>query len=139
MSIPILGTCIPILGTFGCLNEWVEKPITVTREEFALYWVELERRWPAFFESQCVVPPPLPPMWEVFNKVTFLEVVADEKFVTCTYTRNGYEIRIGDDKWGSGCVPHEIGHAACHVLGNKFKSVCFNFEHPEYISQCKGE
>lgn len=129
---PILGMFLLILGT-GCVDEWDEKPVHVTREEFGVYWTQLERQWPVFFEGQCVPPPKLPREWEVFLEVTFIEVEASSRFPTCSYRRSSREIRIGDDKWGSSCVPHEIGHAACHVLGI---SVCFDFEHPDYISKC---
>ncbi len=129
---PILGTLLLILGT-GCIDEQAEKPVRVTWEEFGVYWTQLERRWPVFFEGQCVTSPELPSMNDVFDMVTFIEVEASVDFPTCTYRRGANEIRIGDDKWASGCVPHEIGHAACHMLGI---SVCIGFEHPDYVSKC---
>ncbi len=129
-----LGTLVLILGMSACYpNYGLEHSVVVTREEFGVYWVELERRWPAFFLAQCVTPPELPQMNDVFDMVTFIEVEAGTKFPTCTYRRSSNEIRIGDDKWGGGCVAHEIGHAACHMLGI---DMCFDFEHPEYKSKC---
>ncbi len=126
-----LGTLMLILGT-GCIaNE--QTPVTITRGQFAVYWAELEQRWPVFFESQCVAPPSLPPMDDVFNMVTFIEVTAGEHFPTCSYRKRSNEIRIGDDKWMSGCVAHEIGHAVCDYLDI---DMCYDFEHPEYQSKC---
>jgi len=134
MSVPFLGTFVLITSTLsGCLTSHDERIIYVTRAEFAVYWVELEQRWPLFFAGQCVTPPKLPPEKDVFNMVTFLEVVAGSRFPTCTYRLSSNEIRIGSDKWGSGCVAHEIGHAACDLLGI---GICRDFEHPEYRSKC---
>ena len=81
----------------------------------------------------CVTPPQLPPQEEVYDAVTFLEIEASSRFPTCTYRGSEKAIRIGDDKWGSGCVPHEIGHAACDLLG---LAICEDFEHPNYRSNC---
>ena len=137
---PILGTLILILGT-SCIptalndirRQSEERIVIVTRQEFGVYWSQLERRWPAFFLSRCVTPPELPKMDDVFNMVTFIEVEASSHFPTCTYRKSSKEIRIGDDKWASGCVPHEIGHAACDLLDI---GVCEDFEHPDYPSKC---
>ena len=132
VKIPTLGILILTLG-IACVNDWVERPVVVTRTEFGVYWAELERRWPEFFHKQCVTPPALPSMDDVFDMVTFLEVETNSHFPTCTYRLSSNEIRIGSDKWGSGCVAHEIGHAACDLLGLE---VCRDFEHPEYESKC---
>lgn len=129
-----LGILVLIMGTFsGCLAPRDERIVLVTRTEFSVYWMELERRWPLFFEGQCVIPPELPTPEEVFHAVTFIEVTASSRFPTCTYRPRAQEIRIGDDKWGSGCVPHELGHAVCALLNTE---VCRDFEHPEYRSKC---
>ena len=60
------------------------------------------------------------------SRVRFVEVPR-ENLPTCTFNNNTFEIRVGDDKWDSGCVPHELGHAVLWVLGHP----CWdNFEHP---------
>jgi hypothetical protein len=61
------------------------------------------------------------------SRVEFQEVPV-AYLSTCTFTRATFVIRIGDDKWGSGCVPHELGHAACEALG--MPDGCQTFEHP---------
>lgn len=130
--LPIMGTLVLILG-MGCIELWVERSVRLTKDQFMLYWVELEKRWPVFFESKCVEPPALPSPLKVFNMVTFIEVEASSRFPTCSYRRSTNEIRIGNDKWRSGCVPHEIGHAVCDLLHSR---VCKDFEHPDYVSKC---
>ena len=127
------GAPILALGISGCLGSSVpERQITLSDDEWSGYWLQLESRWPVFFSGQCVPAPDLPSMNDVRERVVFLEVPA-EWLETCSYRRSSREIRIGDDKWESGCVPHELGHAACHVLGLR---VCFDFEHRGYKSQC---
>ncbi len=126
-----LGTLALILG-MGCLGPTApETLVELTHAQWLDYWGQLEHRWPAFFASQCVKAPDLPLMNDVRERVKFLEVPS-EWLETCTYRLTG-EIRIGDDMWDSGCVPHEMGHAACHLLRVK---ICFEFEHPGYRSQC---
>jgi len=109
-----------------------ETVVEVSREDFAEYWRQLERRWPVFFNSKCVEMRGLPSMDDVHDMVTFIEV-PKEYLETCTYRKGSNEIRIGDDKWTSGCVAHEIGHAVCDLLGLK---ECREFEHPNYKSRC---
>ena len=124
---------VMLLLALGCLRLGPEHPVVVTREAFSVYWAELEQRWPRFFEQQCVFPPMLPAEAAIFNMVSFIEVEASDRFPTCTYRSRSNEIRIGDDKWGSGCVAHELGHAACDYLQS---SRCKDFEHPNYRSRC---
>ncbi len=128
-----LGTLVLILGMVGCLGPSApETPVELTDMEWKSYWGQLERRWPAFFEGQCVEAPVLPRMNDMKQAVTFVEV-PHEQLETCDYSRKHRKIRIGDDKWESGCVPHELGHAACHLLDVQ---VCVDFEHRGYESQC---
>ena len=125
-----LGTLALILG-MGCLGPTTpETPVELTDAQWGDYWSQLEHRWPAFFERMCVDTPALPSMNDVRERVQFFEV-PNEWLETCTYSR--YNIRIGDDKWYSGCVPHELGHAACHLIEG---ATCLEFEHPGYLSQC---
>ena len=134
MNAPKLGTLMLVLSISGCLWPSVlETPVELTDAQWEGYWSQLERRWPVFFESQCVEVPGLPLMNDVRQVVRFVEV-PHEQLETCTYSRKNRKIRIGDDKWESGCVPHELGHAACHLLDVE---VCVDFEHRGYISQCQ--
>ena len=137
MNAPKLGALILALSISGCL--WPsapETPVKLTDTQWADYWSRLERSWPAFFESQCVKAPGLPLMNDVREWVKEIVEVPNEwmteRGVACTYSRKHRKIRIGDNRWDS-CVPHELGHAACHLLG---VDVCVDFEHREYISQC---
>ena len=138
--LPKLGTLVLLLGMFpGCstMNDLLgastpETEVIVSQTDFAEHWRQLERRWPVFFDSKCVPMVGLPPMEGIRARVTFIEVPA-EYLATCTYRRGSREIRIGHDKWTSGCVAHELGHAACHYLD---RDDCYDFEHPNYKSRC---
>jgi len=138
--IPKLGTLVLILGTFtGCsaMTDLLgastpETKVIVSQEDFTEHWRQLERRWPVFFDSKCVPMVGLPHMAEIRRRVTFIEVPA-QYLTTCTYCRSGKEIRIGHDKWTSGCVAHELGHAVCHYLN---RDDCVDFEHPNYKGRC---
>ena len=122
-----------ILGMSACLGP-TELPITLTDAQWGTYWQELEWRWPAFFKSQCVAPPALPRMNDVRTHVTLVEVSNEwmtAHGVYCTYNRASRKIRVAESQWA--CIPHELGHAACHVIGGK---VCIDYEHREYKSRC---
>ena len=99
--------------------------VVLAQEQFTEYWRQLERRWPAYFESICRPPPELPDSAAIENWVKF-EEVPRAYLSTCTYS--GRLIRVGDDKWQSGCVPHEMGHAVCDYLNSP--AGCSTFEHP---------
>ena len=98
-----------------------------------LYWNEVQRRVPAWFQQGGVEAPRLPSAESVYSAVQFVEV-PNEMMSTCTFNKNTLEIRIGDDKWHSGCVPHELGHAVLSMIDHP----CWNnFEHPnEVASRC---
>jgi hypothetical protein len=104
--------------------------IELSRAEWDEYWRQLERRWPAFFKAKCVSPPSLPDSEVMRSWVRFQEVPA-AYLSTCTYGNR--LIRVGDDKWQSGCVPHEMGHAVCDFIDG---TICREFEHPGYRSRC---
>ena len=110
----------------------VEAPTAPTRNveisaaEAAVYWREVERRVPAWFRTAGVEAPSLPSQEAVYSTVRFVEV-PHEYLATCTFNANTLEIRIGDDKWDSGCVPHELGHAALWLATHPCWS---KFEHP---------
>lgn len=108
--------------------------VHLTREEFDAYYEQLEIRWPRFFSAVCVSPPSqLPSGEELYNFMSFKEI-PDDAHESCYYSVNRNTAVIGAGRWESGCVPHEIGHAACDLLG--WDSWCREFEHPSYPSQC---
>ena len=133
------------LGPFvltACQLPGIDTPetlVVLTEDEFNEYWRQLERRWPAFYDSNCVEDyPSLPDREDARRDFAFVEV--DPRFLsTCRYggrTAHGYTSRIGADKWQSGCVPHEMAHSVCHYIGNP--RVCREFEHKGvYKSRCQ--
>jgi hypothetical protein len=110
-----------------------DRHVEISPADAALFWNEVQRRVPAWFQSGGIAPPRLPSAETVYAKVRFLEV-PHELLETCTFDDDTLEIRIGDDKWDSGCVPHELGHAALWLVHHP----CWNnFEHPnEHPSRC---
>lgn len=107
--------------------------VEISAADAALYWREVERRVPAWFRSGGATPPRLPSAEAVYSRVKFIEV-PHELLETCTFNGDTLEIRIGDDKWDSGCVPHELGHAALWVVQHPCWS---RFEHPnEHPQRC---
>ncbi len=53
---------------------------------------------------------------------------------TTCYFHPPARIEIGSDKWESGCVPHELGHLALHMVAHP----CWGeFEHPNEEQKCK--
>lgn len=110
-----------------------ETRVELSEEVFNEYWRQLERRWPAYFTNLCRPVPVLPESTVIRARVHFLEV-PHERLATCTYRKRTNEIRIGDDKWQSGCVPHELGHAVCDYL--RQPPGCDTFEHSDARSRC---
>ncbi len=119
LSLLILTGCFDLPGAETPTTE-----IVLSDEEFNGHWRELERRWPAWFTCQGLPTPDLPnreaiKLWVLFQEVPHAYITS------CTYGNR--LIRIGDDKWDSGCVPHEIGHAVCDYIGDP--AGCAGFEH----------
>lgn len=109
--------------------------VVVARESFREHWRSVELRIPTWFQSQGMEAPALLPWEEVYAAVRFEEFRALDGS-TC-YFRPPDLIQIGDDKWASGCVPHEIGHAVLWMM--KHPQWC-NFEHPEETwKPCKSK
>lgn len=106
--------------------------VTVTDEAFAGHWAQLERRSPLWFTSIGVPVPALPPASEVRARVHFVELESSPD-TTCYFDPRGWTIKVGADRWASGCVPHELGHAALHLINHPCASY---FEHPADTSRC---
>ena len=116
-----------VASMLGCLSpSIVSINVDVSVEDFIEYWTQLIRRWPIYFDSQCLPTPELPSRDDVHSRVRF-EEVSSAVLATCTFTKSTWVIKIGDDKWASGCVPHELGHAACQFLAQP--DGCEDFEH----------
>lgn len=108
-----------------------ERVVAIPEAEFAAYWGSLERRADIWFGYDIELLPGV----EVLAAVTVVEV-PHEYIETCAFDSRRRKIRIGDDKWESGCVPHELGHAALFLMGHP----CWDgFEHPgETPEKCEG-
>lgn len=120
-----LALGLAIAAMSGCQlpgSSTPETPIELSAEAKAEYWRQFERRVGVWFKGN---PPPLPSADEVFARVHFVEV-PHAYLSTCTFSPGSFQIRIGDDKWQSGCVAHEIGHAALRMIGHPCSSI---FEH----------
>lgn len=125
--LPLLEGC----GLEGPMSSRA-KDIVLSEAEFGVHWQQLERRWPAWFKSIGHAIPTMPAMGDVHQAVRFLEV-SREFLETCTFFRKSREIHIGDDKWQSGCVAHEIGHASLALIGHP----CWDdWEHPNFSGSC---
>ena len=100
------------------------EPIILTAELQGAYWLEVERRVPLWFGRMGIPAPGLPPAVEVFARARICEFPATPG-TTC-YFDPPDKIFIGSDKWDSGCVPHELGHMALHLIGSPYWK---DFEH----------
>ena len=113
------------LFTIGCSNGDRDVEVSVDEQSKAAYYSQLERRVQTFFVSQGLPVPSLPSQVELYSKTRFFEFQSTPD-TTCYFHRPDH-LRIGDDKWASGCVPHELGHMALFMIGHP----CWNdFEHP---------
>lgn len=103
-------------------------------EELETYWGELEARNARWWPSIGLPVPELPPAQEVLRRVKFYSFPAVQGDGTSCYFNPGdWSIEIGSDKWASGCVPHELGHAALRVAGHPCKSY---WEHEKDVQKC---
>lgn len=121
------GVNILLVLTMGCdalMGPTIPyRQVELSEEQKARYYSALAVRWRRCFAFDPELAAQLP-SWEELSDITFWEFPAEYR-ESCYYA-NG-KAQIGDDKWESGCVPHEIGHHACHKLGNP--AWCRNYEH----------
>lgn len=112
--------------TIGCVDVGKETQVFVTDDySKTAYYEEMTSRVHAFMVMENRETPVLPSRDELFARARFFEF-ASTPTTTC-YFDPPDKIRIGDDKWASGCVPHELGHMALFMVGDS----CWNdFEHP---------
>ena len=99
-------------------------PIQLSEEEFNEYWQQMEVRLAVWVAQENIPMIELPDRAEMYHSLRFSEL-PPEQVLTC-YFRTPDSIVIGADKWLSGCVPHEIGHAVLY----KVKHSCWRvYEH----------
>lgn len=99
-------------------------------DRLAFYYLEFEKRANLWFCGErvpgraCPSMPEIPSLEELEPTIYFEEVAWGE---TCYFKPKTGRIEIPADKWESGCVPHELGHAALHYIDHPCASI---FEHP---------
>lgn len=109
--------------TLGCAPTQTE--VQLSGIDRTAYWLQLERRLPAFFYSEGLPLPSLPSSKAFYAKARFFEFMSTDDS-TCYFSEPD-SIKVGNDKWASGCVPHEMGHMVLYMIGHP----CWrNFEHP---------
>ena len=120
---------LSLFSAFACAaleGPTPNRQVQLSDADASLYWREVQRRVPTWFETGGVEAPALPSSQSVYSRVRFVEI-PHEFLETCTFNSKTLEIQIGDDKWNSGCVPHELGHAVLWLL----RHPCWgDFEHP---------
>ena len=110
-------------------------PVVVTSEQFSLEFKQFQSRLLSW-EKAWGIPDveklaiTIPSSTELHYN--FYEFPSTQNS-TC-YFRKPKSIYIGHDKWQSGCVAHEIGHAVLFTLGHP----CWGeFEHEEEKQKCQ--
>ena len=111
----------------------VGRPIVLTDDQWTDYLRQLQPRMDRWFLGS---PPALPSLDELRRRVEIVEVDVGD-IATCDFQREHARIRIRVDHWGSGCVPHEFGHALLWMIDHE----CWrDFEHPRKTpSTCSKE
>ncbi len=108
--------------------------VQLSQEQRDDYWSQLSRRLPAWFrEVQVVAPAAIPGPDEVYSRVHIVEFAATPGS-TC-YFDPPSRIKIGNDKWHSDCVAHELGHATLYLVAHP----CWGeFEHVSEVEKCRA-
>jgi hypothetical protein len=122
--------CLVLLSSCGLHTTEVQ----LSQEQKDNYWSQLSRRIPAWFrEVQVVAPSALPEPHEVYSRVRIVEFPSTPGS-TC-YFDPPSRIEIGDDKWLTDCVAHELGHATLYFAGHP----CWGeFEHQDEVEKCRA-
>lgn len=132
------------IGFFGCIialclhacflstHPYDENyPVEVSNESYAEYYLQFQGRFLLWEASLGLPDYAIPVSSGVQNAYNWYEFRGDTNS-TC-YFREPTSIYIGHDKWESGCVPHELGHAVLYTLGHK----CWGeFEHEDEKEKC---
>jgi hypothetical protein len=132
------------IGFFGCIILWCSSAclsptrpydenykVEVSDEAYSEYYRQFQGRFLLWEEAWGVQHVEIPGVLGVQTQYNFYEFRGSEDS-TC-YFRRPASIYIGHDKWSSGCVPHEIGHAVLYTIGHP----CWReFEHEEEKEKC---
>lgn len=116
--------------------DWHERDyydVEVTNEQFHAHFIEFQSRY-LVWQTSWGLPSSytLPDEGSVYRRNRIVEFRSTED-TTCYFTTPDL-IQIGDDKWESGCVAHEIGHAALYMINHP----CWGeFEHDFERVKCQ--
>lgn len=114
-----------------------EYPVEITYEQFTEYYRQFQSRFLLWQEAWGLptteeLAITIPGEQELYRRLDFYEFPSTANS-TC-YFREPSKLLIGDDKWESGCVPHEIGHAVLYITNHP----CWGeFEHEEERVKCQ--
>ena len=133
-----------LIGFFGCITTLCSSacslvtrpydenyPVEISNEAYTEYYRQFQSRF-LFWETSWRLPIyEIPAVNGLFSQYNFYEFQPTSNS-TC-YFREPKSIYIGNDKWESGCVPHEIGHAVLYTIGHP----CWReFEHEDGKKKC---
>ena len=130
------------IGFFGCIivsclaacssscDSRKTEQVEISKDQFNEWYRDFQIRF-LLWERQWQIPHYETPFVGPYDKLHFFEFRSTETS-TC-YFKEPDIIQIGDDKWQSGCVPHEIGHAVLYLIGHP----CWGeFEHEAEKEKC---
>ena len=112
-----------VLFLFGCYSPGGQELMLLSDAQKQSYYEQLVIRWDVQHPFVS-----LPEQEKLYDAIEgFYEFPADEH-PTCYYRPSKRSIHIGEGRWQSGCVPHEMGHAACYIFFDA-APFCKEFEH----------
>lgn len=125
---------VAIMLLTACGRDTTE--VHLSEEQRKDHWRQLEVRSPIWFRRFGLPVPVLPPAEEVWQRIRIVEFAAVQNDGTsCYFDPDTWTIKIGSDKWASGCVAHELGHAALRGINHPCKST---YEHDYEIDKCRA-
>ena len=105
--------------------------VEISNEAYAEYYRQFQGRFISWETSWGLPSFEIPAVYRLFSQYNFYEFQSYPNS-TC-YFREPASIYVGHDKWQSGCVPHEIGHAVLFTIGHP----CWGeFEHEDEKEKC---
>lgn len=107
-----------------------EYPVEVSDVAFAEYYRQFQGRF-LLWQASMGIPKFEIPRIGGIQSIHFYEFQSTPNF-TC-YFRKPADILVGNDKWQSGCVAHELMHAILYQIGHP----CWGeAEHPDEKQKC---
>ena len=124
----IIISCLA-LCLFSCDGRKGQYPVEITDEQFDEYYRQFQSRYEIWQRDWGIPIYQIPET--IQNTFIFYEFQATPGS-TCYFDKPN-SIQIGNDKWQSGCVPHEIGHAVLYLIGHPCHG---EFEHEQEKEKC---